>query len=132
MLNFVPGENTISAEFHYQPDDANDTIAQGFLHEFIQTGNSLILSIKGDPSSSPYPSLVPALEGVSLSSGLTGESKFYRPPVGSHRHGTLQGLNFPPIITHINVHIPPSAIIDNLVFIDFDVSHHQFSRGNTH
>ncbi len=34
----------------------------------------------------------------------------------------FQGLNAPPIITHINVHIPPSALVDNFVFIDFDVS----------
>jgi len=125
MLNLVPEENTISAGFHYQPDNANDSTSQSFLREFIQTGNSLLLSIKGDTSSSPYPSLVPALEGVSLSSSLTGESNFHRPLMGPHRHGTLQGLNVPPIITHINVHIPPSAIIDNLVFVDFDVSHHQ-------
>jgi len=83
MFNLVPGENTVPAEFHYQPDNANDTTAQSFLHEFIQTGNSLLLSIKGDPSSSPYPSLVPALEGVSLSSGLTGESTFLSAPGGS-------------------------------------------------
>src|SRR5712691_8617822 len=129
MLNLVPGENTISAGFHYQPDNANDSTSQSFLHEFIQTSNSLLLSIKGDTSSSPYPSLVPALEGVSLSSSLTGESNFHRPLVGPHRHDIFQGLNVPPIITHINVHIPPSAIIDSLVFVDFDVSHHQRQCG---
>jgi hypothetical protein len=72
-LNLVPGENSISAEFHYEPDNANDTTAQSFLSEFIQTGDSLPLTIKGDSSSSPYPSLVPALEGISLTSSLTGK-----------------------------------------------------------
>jgi hypothetical protein len=78
-LNLVPGENTISAEFHYEPDSANDTTAQSFLSKFIQTGDTLPLAIKGDPWSSPYPSLVPALEGVSLSSSLNGESDFDYP-----------------------------------------------------
>lgn len=78
-LNLVPGENTISAEFHYEPDSANDTTAQSFLSNFIQTGDSLPLIIKGDTSSSPYPSLVPALEGISLSSSLNGESDFDSP-----------------------------------------------------
>jgi hypothetical protein len=74
VFNLVPGENTIPAEFHYHPDDANDTVAQSFLSEFIQTGDALPLSINGDSSSSPYASLVPALEGISLSTSLTGAS----------------------------------------------------------
>ncbi|KAI9459105.1 hypothetical protein F5148DRAFT_1001220 [Russula earlei] len=102
-LNLVPGENMVSSEFHYEPDDANDPIAQTFLSNFIQTGDTLPLSIKGDSSSTPYPSLVPAIEGISLFTGLTG-------------------LNVPPIITHINVYIPLSAVIDNLVFVDFDIA----------
>jgi hypothetical protein len=75
VFNLVPGENTIPAEFHYHPDDVNDTIAQSFLSEFIQTGDALPLSINGDSSSSAYPSLVPALEGISLSTSLTGTSE---------------------------------------------------------
>ncbi|KAI9463679.1 hypothetical protein BJY52DRAFT_1404720 [Lactarius psammicola] len=102
-LNLVPGENTVATEFHYEPDNANDTTAQSFLSEFLQSGDTLPLSIKGDQSSSPYPSLVPALEGVSLTTSLTG-------------------LNAPPIITHINVFVPLSAIVDSLVSIDFDVA----------
>jgi hypothetical protein len=73
-FNVVPGENAIPAKFHYEPDNANDTIAQSFLSEFIQTGNTLPLSIHGDSLSSPYPSLVPALEGISLSTSLNGTS----------------------------------------------------------
>ena len=72
----VPGENTIPAEFHYEPDNANDTTAQSFLGKFIQTGDKLPLTISGDSSSSPYPSLVQALEGVSLSTSLNSTSDF--------------------------------------------------------
>jgi hypothetical protein len=73
-FNLVPGENTIPAEFHYEPDNTNDTVAQSFLSEFIQTGDTLPLFISGDESSSPFPSLVQALEGVSLSTRLNGKS----------------------------------------------------------
>ncbi|KAI0298570.1 hypothetical protein BC826DRAFT_1096594 [Russula brevipes] len=102
-LNLIPGENTILSEFHYNPDDANDTTAQSFLSDFIQTGNTLPLSIKGDSSSSPYPSLLAALEGVSVSANLVG-------------------LKAPAIITHINAYIPLSALFDNLIDIDFDLA----------
>lgn len=71
-LNLVPGENSIDTEFHYMPDDANDTTAQGFITDFLQSSDNLPLTIKGDDDSSPYGSLVPALEGISLSSSLTG------------------------------------------------------------
>ena len=74
IFNLVPGENTIPAEFHYEPDDANDTVAQSFLSEFIQTGDTLPLFLNGDESSTPFPSLVQALEGVSLSTTLNGTS----------------------------------------------------------
>jgi hypothetical protein len=82
--------------------------------------------MKGDESSSPYPSLVPALEGVSLSGDLNGESSpiflsAYMLRVLLHRGG----LNAPPIITQTNVYIPLSAIVDNLVSVDFDVSPQQ-------
>jgi hypothetical protein len=73
-FNLVPGENTIPAEFHYEPDNANDTVAQSFLSEFIQTGDILPLLINGDESSSPFPSLTQALERVSLSTRLSGAS----------------------------------------------------------
>jgi hypothetical protein len=74
IFNLVPGENTILAEFRYEPDNANDTVAQSFLSEFIQTGDTIPLFINGDESSSPFPSLVQALEGVSLSTRLDGAS----------------------------------------------------------
>ncbi|RPD52194.1 hypothetical protein L227DRAFT_623401, partial [Lentinus tigrinus ALCF2SS1-6] len=72
-LNLAPGENTMPTEFHYQPNDANDTTAQAFLTEFLQTGDGIALTIKGDGDSSPFASLVPALEGVGISTSLKGE-----------------------------------------------------------
>jgi|SRR5712672_651900 len=111
----------MSTEFHYQPDNANDTTAQSFLTEFMQTSDTLSLSIKGDTPSSPYLSLVPALEGVSVSASLTGKSDF-RCLSRTCDLIYFEGLDVPPIITHINAHIPLSALVDNLIFIDFDVS----------
>ncbi len=64
----------VAAEFHYMPDNANDTIAQSFLTDFITTGNQLDLTITGDMQSTPYDSLQPALDGVQLSTSLTGRS----------------------------------------------------------
>ena len=119
-FNIVPGENAIPAEFRYEPDNANDTVAQSFLSEFIQTGDTLPLFINGDESSSPFPSLVQALEGVSLPTRLNGTSDTPLSILQTERT-RIQGLNAPPIITHINVYIPPSALVDNFVFIDFDV-----------
>ncbi|KAI0063538.1 hypothetical protein BV25DRAFT_1915044 [Artomyces pyxidatus] len=102
-LNLVPGENVVDAEFHYAPDNANDTVAQGFLTEFLQTGNSLPVTIKGDSSSSPFASLVPALEGITLST-------------------SLQGLNVPPVITHIEAFITLDTLFDNMITINFDIA----------
>lgn len=81
-LDLVPGENTIATEFHYAPADANDTIAQGFLTEFLQTDDDIPLTIKGDSESSPFGSLQPALEGVELSTSLKGTSSSFRPVKG--------------------------------------------------
>lgn len=71
-LNLVPGENTIATEFHYAPADANDTTAQAFLTEFLQTDDAITLTIQGDSDSSPFGSLQPGLEGVELSASLKG------------------------------------------------------------
>ncbi|KAI0354382.1 hypothetical protein OH77DRAFT_1404952 [Trametes cingulata] len=102
-LDLVPGENTIATEFHYAPADANDTTAQAFLTEFLQTGDEIPLTIKGDSESSPFASLQPALEGVELST-------------------SLKGLNVPPIVTHINAYITLDTLIDNFITIDFDIA----------
>ncbi|RDX40651.1 hypothetical protein OH76DRAFT_1365915 [Lentinus brumalis] len=102
-LDLVPGENTVPTEFHYQPNDANDTTAQAFLTEFLQTSDDISLTIKGDGDSSPFASLVPALEGVEIST-------------------SLKGLNVPPIVTHINAFITLDTLIDNYITIDFDIA----------
>lgn len=54
------------------PADANDTVAQAFLTEFLQTSDVIPVTVQGDLASSPYGSLQPALEGVSLSTSITG------------------------------------------------------------
>ncbi|KAJ8482152.1 hypothetical protein ONZ45_g15054 [Pleurotus djamor] len=101
-FNLKPGTNDIPAEFHYQPDNANDTIAQSFLTEFIQTDNQLPLVIQGDAASTPFASLQPALGGLRLTS-------------------ELQGLNKPTIITHVQVFITLDTLTNNLVSVNFDV-----------
>lgn len=76
-LDLVPGENTIATEFHYAPADANDTVAQSFLTEFLQTDDSIPLTIQGDSDSSPFASLQPGLEGVELMTSLKGASQCF-------------------------------------------------------
>ncbi|KAG0700311.1 hypothetical protein DFH29DRAFT_758728, partial [Suillus ampliporus] len=71
-FNFVPGENTMLGEFHYEPANPNDTIAEGFLTSFLQTGDSLPLTIQGDSASTPFTSLQPTLEGLTLMTSVTG------------------------------------------------------------
>ncbi|TBU23049.1 hypothetical protein BD311DRAFT_704566 [Dichomitus squalens] len=102
-LNLQPGDNTVSAEFHYVPQDANDTTAQSFITSFLQTSNKLPLTIKGDASSSPFASLIPALEGVEITTDL-------------------KGLNFPPFVTTINAYISAATLFSNTVSIDFDIA----------
>ncbi|KAF8972948.1 hypothetical protein BDZ97DRAFT_1691577 [Flammula alnicola] len=101
-FDLKPGENVIDTEFHYQPADPNNTVAQGFLTQFIQTGNALDLSIVGDAASIPFTSLQGALANLRLSTSLTG-------------------LNQPTFITHIHVIITLDSLVTNLVSVDFDV-----------
>lgn len=77
----------------YFPANANDTTAevcqntmlslalltfeQSFLTDFLQTGDDLPLTIKGDSGSSPFASLQPALEGVSISTSVKGQPLFH-------------------------------------------------------
>jgi hypothetical protein len=60
-------------EFHYEPADVNDTVAESFLTSFVQSGDVLPLTVQGDSASSPFTSLNPALEGVTLQTSVTGE-----------------------------------------------------------
>lgn len=72
-FNLMPGENAMAGEFQYEPVDANDTVAESFLTSFVQTGSVLPLTVQGDSASSPFTSLNPALEGVTLQTSVTGE-----------------------------------------------------------
>ncbi|KAJ7209536.1 hypothetical protein GGX14DRAFT_451849 [Mycena pura] len=101
-FNLVPGQNVVPTNFHYQPADANDTVAQSFLTSFIQGDSSLDLTIEGDLQSSPFASLAPALSSLVLTT-------------------SLQGLNEPDLITQINVFITLESLITNLVSINFDM-----------
>ncbi|KXN90203.1 hypothetical protein AN958_04693 [Leucoagaricus sp. SymC.cos] len=101
-FDLKPGENAAATEFHYQPDNANDTVAQSFLSQFIQTDNQIDLTIDGDTQSTPFASLQPALDGITLST-------------------SIGGLNHPSIITHVHVTITLDSLVTNLVSVDFDV-----------
>ena len=73
--------------------------------EFLQTGDQIPLTVGGptDVPDTPFESLETALENLQLSTSLTG-------------------LNVPPIITHVNVIIPATAVLTNEVCVNFDVS----------
>ena len=75
------------------PNDANDTTAQAFLTEYITTGDTIDLTIQGDSASTPYESLQQALEGVKIATSLTG-------------------INFPTLVTHINVFITLDTLVE--------------------
>ncbi|KAL1735691.1 hypothetical protein EV714DRAFT_280260 [Schizophyllum commune] len=101
-FDLEPGKNTYPSEFRYMPDDANDTKAMDFLNEFITTEGPLAVTIDGDTQSTPHESLATALDGIQISSAITG-------------------LNKPTLITHINVYISLGTIFTSEVEIDFDV-----------
>ncbi|KAI6135778.1 hypothetical protein EV401DRAFT_1898270 [Pisolithus croceorrhizus] len=101
-FDLVPGDNSMQGEFQYEPADANDTVSQSFLTSFIQSGDILPLSVKGDAASTPFTSLQSALEGVTLSTSVTG-------------------LNVPPIITHVYVTISLDSLVTNEVETSFDI-----------
>ncbi|KAJ7874667.1 hypothetical protein B0H14DRAFT_3551962 [Mycena olivaceomarginata] len=96
VFDLVPGENTVAAEFHYEPANANDTVAQSFLTDFIQGNSALPLTIQGDLGSSPFASLAPALSSLTLST-------------------SLQALNQPNLITHVNVFITLDSLVTNIM-----------------
>ena len=100
-LDLLPGTHNYPAVFEYEPADKNDTVAQQFLGAYLQSTDAIDLTVKGDGQSSPYASLVPALEGVTLQGSFNG--------IGTR------------LVTHINVYITAATLIDNQVDIDFDV-----------
>ncbi|KAG2131418.1 uncharacterized protein EDB93DRAFT_1255529 [Suillus bovinus] len=103
LFNLVPGENMIPGEFHYEPANPNDTVAEAFLSSFLQTGNGLPITIQGDSASTPFASLQPALEGVTLTSSVTG-------------------LNVAPIISHLYPEITLATLVTNEINLSFDVT----------
>ncbi|KAG2368054.1 hypothetical protein BDR07DRAFT_1391769 [Suillus spraguei] len=102
-FNLVPGEDMMPGEFHYEPANPNDTIAEAFLTSFLQTGNSLSITIQGDSASTPFASLQPALEGLTLTTSVTG-------------------LNVAPIISHLYPEITPATLLTNEINLSFDVT----------
>lgn len=100
----TPGNNVVPTQFEYMPADANNTIAQSFLTSVLQTANVLPLTVQGDAASSPYGSLQPALEGITLSTSITG-------------------LNVPPIIAGVHTYIDLVTTLGNGGYIQasFDI-----------
>lgn len=98
----MPGQNLAATEFQYAPASPNDTVAQGFLTTFLQTADSIPLTVQGDSASTPYGSLQPALEGITLSTSITG-------------------IVSKPIIAGIHTHIPLTALITNTIESSFDI-----------
>ncbi|KAJ7594702.1 hypothetical protein C8J56DRAFT_446479 [Mycena floridula] len=98
-FSLVPGSNDFATEFHYAPNDANDTVAQSFLTEFLTTDDAVALSIKGDSASSPFASLQPALSALQLTTSLAG------------LHQSL--------ITQVKVTITLDSLTTNLVSAEF-------------
>lgn len=89
-----------AAEFHYEPANANDTVAQTLLQNYLQSTDPIDLTVKGYGDSSPYSSLIPALEGLSLAGSFPG--------IGAR------------LVTHINAYISLATLVDNYISIDFD------------
>lgn len=99
----MPGQNVAPTEFRYYPSDANDTVAQSFLTRFLQTSDTIPLTVQGDAASTPFDSLQPALEGISLSTSISG-------------------IVSQPIIAGIQTIIPlDTALLNNLIFASFDI-----------
>ena len=73
-MNSSPtGSNTIASEFHYEPADASNAIAQSLLSTYLETTGAIPLTVAGDLSSSPYGSLGPALSHISLATSFPGQ-----------------------------------------------------------
>lgn len=82
-LGLIPGTNVIDTLVRYMPADANSTVAQDLLTKYLQppggtTGTqdaSVVIdgSSKANPAAlSPYDSINPALEGVTIRAVLNG------------------------------------------------------------
>lgn len=75
-LVLVPGNNSVAGEFHYGPTDPtnSDLVTQYLQRPSYKEGSTDLIPIfiKGDSQSSPYGSLVEALEGVTINSAFPG------------------------------------------------------------
>ncbi|CAD6924941.1 unnamed protein product [Tilletia controversa] len=81
-LDLLPGSNNVSTKFRYSPSDSNNTIAQELIQAYIQPQGgkgppiTTDVDIKGianaDPALTPYASLEPAIEGLSLKTSIKG------------------------------------------------------------
>ncbi|KAI5474806.1 pre-rrna processing protein [Pseudohyphozyma bogoriensis] len=74
-LDLYTGNVSIPAEFHYQPADPSNSIAQSLLATYLETTGQIALTVDGDTSSSPYGSLQEALSGIKLSTSFPGLGK---------------------------------------------------------
>ncbi|KAG6908393.1 hypothetical protein DXG01_004822 [Tephrocybe rancida] len=101
-FNLVPGDNPFATQFRYQPDNANDTVAQAFLTEFIQSDSDLDLSIHGNANSSPIASLNPGLQQLQLAT-------------------KLHALNQPTFITQVFATVSLASLDNNMISVNFDV-----------
>jgi hypothetical protein len=99
-----------------------DLGSQSFLTEFLQTGDTLPLSIHGDQGSSPFPSLSSGLANLVLATSLTGKKLFINVSNADGSWTTQTGLNHPNFITHINVYITLGTLLTSTVSVDFDAS----------
>ncbi|KAJ3724969.1 hypothetical protein DFJ43DRAFT_1197841 [Lentinula guzmanii] len=100
-FDLVPGTNAVPSEFHYEPSNSNDSVAQSFIADFLTSTNSLPLSIKGDSASTPIDSLKEALSGLSLDTSLSGMGQT--------------------LIKDITVTITLDSLTTNLVSVNVDI-----------
>lgn len=76
----VPGSNTLASEFHYGPQpDTNSGLVTAYLEDSPTitswsgaSTNNIPITVMGDSQSTPYGSLLPALEGVTLQASFPG------------------------------------------------------------
>ena len=91
-----------AGEFHYQPENANDTTAQWFLSQLIQSDEILDVDVVGDEETTPFLSLLDGVKGIKLSS-------------------QIRGLNQPNLIATIQVLIPLDVLETNMVSGGVDI-----------
>ncbi|KAL8279026.1 hypothetical protein RQP46_008484 [Phenoliferia psychrophenolica] len=71
-LDLALGANNLPAEFHYEPADPGNVVAQSLLTAYLETNGSIPLLATGDLASSPYGALAPALSHLHLDTTIPG------------------------------------------------------------